>query len=307
MNVPQKESLSRAPDPEHLKAVWSQSSTKADLNVVNSLEAIADDIATLPFVLPEGKPSEGVTPPLPSAPSRMSLRDVTKAFQQVPTSSSTQIQSSTREKVPISPPTTNAPVARPTPTLPSYLYSPAPQNNLRPAYGPYPSPMMTQSPAPAMYPHAIAATPVPGRMPVNGQRPMYNPSMWIPSHPQPSGNLMRPVGPPYPQMMAYATPGYGPPPQPHPSMIPPTPPTQSAGRGRGVPVISPVMSPAHTHPYVATPILMHTPPQNHGYMAMPTNTGQPRPDNGHAHPRPHAVQNHTGFNPSPASPYARPW
>ncbi|KAF9535525.1 hypothetical protein CPB83DRAFT_841918 [Crepidotus variabilis] len=314
LGVSSKDTPSRAPNPEHLKAVWSQSSSKADINTINSLEAIADDLTTLPFVLAEGKAAEAATPPPTSAPSRMSIRDVTKAFQQVPTSSSTQGQSSSREKVPISPPTTNAPVARPTAT-PSYTYSPLPQNNARPAYGPYPSPMMTHSPGPVMYGHPMAASPVPSRMPVNGQQPMYN-SMWMAGPtPQAPGNVLRPVGPPYhPQMMAYPTPGYVPQPlQPHPGMMPPpTPPTQQASRGRGMPVMSPVMSPAHAHHYGATPVLMHT-PQNHGYMPMPASRGQLRPENGHMHPQhrppqhPHATPTHPGYTPGPASPYARPW
>ena len=46
-----KESPARAPDPEHLKAVWSQTAAQEALPVVNSLEGIADDLTAVPFTL----------------------------------------------------------------------------------------------------------------------------------------------------------------------------------------------------------------------------------------------------------------
>ncbi|KAF8971529.1 hypothetical protein BDZ97DRAFT_1786963 [Flammula alnicola] len=310
-----KDSPARAPDPEHLKAVWSQTSNKAGLHAVNSLEGIADDLTALPFTLQDVKSEDGETPPpsLPSAPSRMSLHDVTRAFQTVPTSSSTSSQPPHRAT--FSPPSTQAPVARPT-TAP-YAYSPAPQSNMRPAYVTYPSPMM--SPAPVMYGLPMASSPVPSRMQVNGHTPLYSQPMWMtmPGPSQTHGSLMRPVPSPYPaQMMAYPSPGYAP--QPPPNMMPTTPQGQNGGRGRGMQIMSPVMSHAHTHPgsamYGGSPVMLHAVqvPQNHGYIPMPAGRGQPRTENGQLlsqqqHP-PHNVhhpQSQGGFNPGPTSSFVR--
>ncbi|KIM48390.1 hypothetical protein M413DRAFT_22895 [Hebeloma cylindrosporum] len=310
-----KESPARAPDPEHLKAVWSQTSNKAGLHAVNSLEGIADDLTALPFTLQDVKSEDGETPPpsLPSAPSRMSLHEVTRAFQQVPTSSSTPNPPPHRAS--FSPPSTHAPVARPT-TAVNYAYSPAAQNNMRPAYVPYPSQMMSHSPGPMMY-HPMASSPVPSRMQVNGHTPLYSQPMWMtmpgPS-PQGHSNMMRPVPSPYPpQMVTYPSAGYAP--QPPSNMMPTTPQGQNGGRGRGMPIMSPVMSHAHAHPgsamYSSSPVMLHAvqAPQNHGYMPMPTGRGQPRTENGQLpNPQPqhpphnsHHLQQHGGFDSGPNS------
>ncbi|EAU93442.2 hypothetical protein CC1G_04421 [Coprinopsis cinerea okayama7 len=211
ISLPMKEPTSRGPDPEHLKALWSQPTEKPDqIRPVNSLEGIADDLSSIPFTYPQAKSEDGATPP-PNAqpPSRMSLHEVTRAFQQVP-------QSSNAAPVPprpaISPPSTNAPVARPTPSntsganttpaTPACSYAPIP-NHARPSYASYPSPLMSHSPAPGMmyaaHPHPMAGSPVPTRMPVNAHTPLYGQSMWMPGPPgRPS---------PYPaQMMTYGTP-----------------------------------------------------------------------------------------------------
>jgi hypothetical protein len=311
-----KESPARAPDPEHLKAVWSQTSNKAGLHAVNSLEGIADDLTALPFTLQDVKSEDGETPPpsLLSAPSRMSIHEVTRAFQQVPTSSSTPNLPPHRAS--FSPPSTHAPVARPT-TAVNYAYSPAPQNNMRPAYVPYPSQMMSHSPGPIMYAHPMASSPVPSRMQVNGHTPLYSQPMWMtmpgPS-PQGHSNMMRPVPSPYsPQMVPYSLAGYAP--QTPSNMMPTTPQGQNGGRGRGMPVMSPVMSHAHAHPgsamYSSSPVMLHAvqAPQNHGYMPMPTGRGQPRTENGQLpnpqsqHPphNSHHLQQHGGFNSGPNS------
>ncbi|KAF9014978.1 hypothetical protein BDQ17DRAFT_6442 [Cyathus striatus] len=258
LSLPVKELGVRAPDPEHLKAVWSQTSDKASSHAVNSLEGIADDLTALPFTLQDVKSEDGGTPPpaVPTAPSRMSLHDVTRAFQQVPSSSN-----STTHRAPMSPPTTNAPVARPTPT--TYSYSPIP-SNIRPAY-PY-SPMMSHSPAPVMYTHQVASSPVPNRMSaVNGHPPLYSQPVWMhmagPT-PQNPGGMMRPVPSPYPgQMVTYpGTPMY---PPPQGGMPPPNPQQQSNGmgpnRGRGMPLISPVMTHAGAAMYAGSPVLMPAP------------------------------------------------
>jgi hypothetical protein len=291
-----KESPSRAPDPEHLKAVWSQPSSKPDTKPVNSLEAIADDLTPLPFVLPGVKSSEGTTPSpsLPSAPSRMSIHEVTRAFQQVPTSAGNPVS---RDKAQISPPTTNAPVARPAPANPTATYA-YPQNNLRPMYH---YPMMTHSPAPVMY-SPMAPSPVQNRV-VNGHPPMYN--TWMPS--PSSATMMRPIPQSYHPMMQYASTGFA---QPAgTNLMPMAPQPQGGGRPVGMPVMSPVLSPVQ-HPYGGSPVLMPA-HQSHGYLALPGDRVQAlRPDNGHMpqHPIPSSHSHpHTGFNPGPPSPFTRPW
>ncbi|KAF9557882.1 hypothetical protein CPC08DRAFT_32029 [Agrocybe pediades] len=320
VSLAMKESPARAPDPEHLKAVWSQTSDKAGLHAVNSLEGIADDLTALPFTLQDVKSEDGETPPpsLPSAPSRMSLHEVTRAFQTVPTSSTTPSQSVHRAT--FSPPSTNAPVARP--ATASYSYSPVPQNGMR-AYVPYGTPIMSHSPGPVMYGHPMASSPVPARMQMNGHTPLYSQPMWMtmPGSSQPHGSMMRPMASPYPaQLMAYPSPGYATQPPP-PSMITPTTSQgqqNPASRGRGMPpVMSPVVSHAHPHAspamYSSSPVMLHAvqvPPQNH-YMPVAPGRGQPaRADSGQmpaqqAHPvNGHHPPSHNGFNPTPA--YPRP-
>lgn len=263
ISIPVKDSA-RGPDPEHLKALWSQTSNKTGSHAVNSLEGIADDLTAIPFTLQDVKSEDGETPPpsVPTAvPSRMSLHDVTRAFQQVPSSSA----SAPSLRPTISPPSTTAPVARP----PSYAYA-LPPNPMRPAYAPYPSPMLSHSPSPIMYSHPMAGSPIPSRMQVNGHAPMYGPHVWMPLPP----NAQTPVGmmrSPYPaQMMPYPAPG-----QPQPMYAPPPPPNMqnlqsgpqqngSPNRGRGMPpvMMSPVvphaMSLPHPGMYASSPVLMHT-------------------------------------------------
>lgn len=292
----------RAPDPEHLKAVWSQPANKSDLNPVNSLEGIADDLTSVPFSIQDVKSEDGETPPpaLPSTTSRMSLHEVTKAFQKVPSSSSS---SSTPSRNPISPSSTNGTPATRSP----YPYSPMPSNTMRPphSYEHY-SPMLTHSPSPTIiYPHQLTSSPVPSRMTVNGHTPMYQAPMWIhqppASAPGNPGNVMRPMMSPYTPMMPYPAPGT--PVYAHPMSAilgaPPQPPVGTApGRGRGVPMMSPGMPHAHAHAtppmYASSPVMMHMQPvpphQNHAaaYMGVhppPGSTpgrGQPRTDMSHA-------------------------
>lgn len=284
LSMPLKESPARGPDPEHLKAVWSQTSNKSGLHSVNSLEGIADDLTALPFTLQEVKSEDGETPPpsVSAAPSRMSLHDVTKAFQQVPSSSSS---SSTSHRTP---PITAAPATRP----PNYAYTlpPPPPNGIRPSYGAYPSPMLSHSPSPGvMYPHPMAPSPVSNRMPVNGHTP-YNPPMWMSiTGPQNHGNIMRPMASPYPaQLIPYPSPGT---PAMYASQSPASmqntsqqPAGGQANRDRNMSLMSPVMphaAPAmYGNPVLMTPV-MSVPP-NHGYMPMQGSVrGQVRADSGH--------------------------
>lgn len=302
---------SRAPDPEHLKAVWSQSSTKTGLQPVNSLQGITDDLPNVSYSLQDVKSEGEATPPptLPAPPSRMSLHDVTKAFQQVPSSSSSSSNSANQSQ-PQSRTTTVSPPSAPAPARPNYNYAPIPPTSMRPY--PYASPMMSHSPAPGMYPHPhpMNGSPVPSRMqpavpaPMS---PMYSQPMWMPmSGPGPQGPNMRPIPipSPYPgQMVPYPPTPYGqpphaplPPPGPHappphpqsaagaPNMMPGTPQAQNAaavaaGRGRGM-MVSPIMGPAHAHPHPAaggmyggSPVMYH-PAANHGYMPVGPGRGR---------------------------------
>lgn len=252
-------------------------------------------------MLPEVKSNDGTTPSpsLPSAPSRISIHDVTKAFQQVPTSSSASSQPPSRDKYQISPPTTNAPVARPTP--PTFSHPPMAHTT---AY--YPSPLMSHPPpATIMYAGPMTPSPVPGRIHANGAASMYN--AWV--VPGTQGNMMPTVAQPFGQILPYPSPGY--PPQPSHAaqnlMRPPLPQTQ--GRGRGVQVMSPVLSPAHAQTYGGSPVMMHLPHQNHSYMPMSPDHQPLRVENGQVPPRPIPLHPHAsaahGF--SPASPFNRPW
>lgn len=322
MSFPVKESPARGPDPEHLKAVWSQAPDKSRLPAVNSLEGIADDLTAIPFTLQDVKSEDGETPPpsTSTVPSRMSLHDVTRAFQQVPSSS----PNSGTYRTPLSPPSTSAPVARNT----NYAYSlPPPTPSMRPTYAPYGSPMMSHSPSPTVvYPHPMASSPVPSRMPMNGHTPLYSQPVWMPlaaPATQNHGGMMRTVPSPYPaQLMPYPSPGT-------PSIYPPpgnmqNPPPQQNGsqqnRGRSMSVMSPAMSHTGVHPNVqmyGSPVLMHAPvmqvQQNHGYIPMPAGRGQVRNDNGHPqmqqHPPPstHPPQPpHTAYTPVPSTSFVRP-
>ncbi|KAF8898387.1 hypothetical protein BD779DRAFT_1666247 [Infundibulicybe gibba] len=313
MNLAVKEPTARGPDPEHLKAVWSQTSNKAGLHAVNSLEGIADDLTALPFTLQDVKSEDGETPPpIPSAPSRMSLHEVTRAFQQVP-----QSAAATPHRTQISPPSTSAPVARPSPY--SYQMPPAP-SAMRPTYVPYPSPMISHSPSPAVvYPHHIASSPVPSRMAVGGHNPMYPQPMWM-TMPGPAPNPNNMMRSPYPaQMMTYPSPST---PTMYPHALPspmPNPAQQQnamqANRNRNMAMMSPVMSQAAPQMYAASPVLMHAAamqvPPTHGYM--PLGRTPSRPDHGHmpAQPSPHGAPSnshthHPGFNQVPQQSYMRP-
>jgi len=303
-----KESPVRIPDPEHLKAVWSQTSNKAGLHAVNSLEGIADDLTAIPFTIQEVKSEDGETPPpsVPAPPSRMSLHDVTRAFQQVPASSSSS--SSTPHRTP---PTVTPPATRPS----NYAYA----NPIRPAY-PYPSPMMSHSlPSNAMYSHTMPASPIPGRMAINGHAPMYTQPMWVPlagPAPQNHGNMMRPMASPYPaQLIPYpssGTPGlYGSQPPQNMHGSPQQQPGGQINRDRPMSMMSPAMSHAGPAMY-GSPVLMHAPlmqvPQNHAYM-VPTSRPV-RTENGQLgmqqHNHSQQAMNHETPSYNHVAPFTRP-
>ncbi|KAG2156468.1 uncharacterized protein EDB93DRAFT_913624 [Suillus bovinus] len=312
-----KESPARAPDPEHLKAVWSQPSDKAPVHAVNSLEGIADDLTALPFTLQDVKSEDGETPPPTSAanvPSKMSLHDVTRAFQQVPTSSNATTRSSST--LPSS--SAAGPISRPS----NYTYSPVhpPGMSVRPPF-PY-SPMMAHppSPTPLVYP-----PPSPAPRGPNGHSPMFGGGqpIWVPLPSQSHSGAVRPVTSPYPtQLMAYPSPNgvpsmYGPPPMPHGSQSPPQINGTAQPHPRNMPVMSPVLhsaTPSHANHsmYAGSPVMMHALPiMTHGpqpYMTV-AGRGQGRPDGmppmqqSHSAPQPsHA----TMYSPAQPLPYGRP-
>ncbi|KAG1783682.1 hypothetical protein EV702DRAFT_1054926 [Suillus placidus] len=315
-----KESPARAPDPEHLKAVWSQPSDKALVHAINSLEGIADDLTALPFTLQDVKSEDGETPPPTSAanvPSKMSLHDVTRAFQQVPTSSNAATRSSST--LPSS--SAAGPISRPS----NYTYGPVhpPSMSVRSPF-PY-SPMIAHSPSPTplVYP-----PPSPAPRGPNGHSPMFGGGqpIWVPLPSQSHSGAVRPVASPYPtQLMAYPSPNgvpsmYGPPPMPHGSQSPPQINGAAQPRPRNMPVMSPVLHPAtpsHANHsmYAGSPVMMHAlPMMAHGpqpYMTV-AGRGQGRPDGmpgmspmqqSHAAPQPsHA----TMYSPAQPLPYGRP-
>ncbi|KAI0048012.1 hypothetical protein FA95DRAFT_1141674 [Auriscalpium vulgare] len=248
----------RRPDPDQIKMLWAHPSAKAEVTGVNSLEGIADDLSTVPFSLQDVKSEDGETPPptvshVP-APSRLSLHDVTRAFQTVP---SAPAGPSTQKA-----PAQSSPLSHPAvPRQPSYPPPSSVPSNMRPAYPGYPSPMMSHSPAPGvMYP--MAPSPVSGPMMMNGPSPQY----WMLPGPggQTPGAVMRPLPSPYPQYMAYPSPG-GPPMYgagaPPPLASQPNTPGGAQNRGRTPAMMSPVLP--HARPpmqmYQSSPVLMHAP------------------------------------------------
>lgn len=254
----------RGPDPEHLKAVWSQASDKADLPASNSLEGIADDLTALQrFTLQDVKSDRGTPPlPTPAGPSRMSLSEVTRAFQQVPTPSSNIPES----MPPPSPSSTSAnhPIRRPSYGFPNA----APNSAMRPPYPSYPTPMMT-SPSPTLVYPQMAPSPGSRPMQLSGPPQQYGQPMWIPvppgsAPPTPAG-MVRTLSSPYmTPVMAYSPSG------PPPNMYPPphsgfmhAHPQQAGpqqGQMRGMPMLSPMTPHAAIPMYAGSPVLMHAQP-----------------------------------------------
>jgi serine/arginine repetitive matrix protein 2 len=229
----------------------------------------------------------------------MSLHDVTRAFQQVPSSSS---GSPAQRGASLTPPLMNLHNAQPT-----YAYSlPHPNPNMRSPYPPYASPVLTSSPSPTtMYP--MAPSPVPARMAVSAHAPVYN--QWMPpTGPAPAGpaGMYRAIASPYPpSLISYTNPNghspmYGPP-------APTTPNSQPNGvqqsRGRGMPMMSPVLQPAGQHAiYPGSPVMLHPSgmpvAQNHGYMPLPPPGRGQHLRSDHV-PGPHMQQTPAGHPPPP--------
>ncbi|KAH9921995.1 uncharacterized protein BXZ73DRAFT_91688 [Epithele typhae] len=236
-----KESPSRAPDPEHLKAVWSTTPEKAQNQPINSLKSIADDLTGVPFIIQDVKTGEGATPPPPgSGPwTRMSAYEVTRAFQQRPTAPSVGASALTVSN-------TNGSAPRP----PEFSFSPPPMGpNVRSMYPGY-SPM---------------SSPIPRPMVINGAAPPYPHAqpVWVPAIPGPGPPLPQSAGlmrSPYPtQLMPYPSAGGAMP--MYASHMPGMqnhahPPPQNGVQGRppGMPL------PAMPSIYAGSPVLVPTPP-----------------------------------------------
>ncbi|KAH9853130.1 hypothetical protein C2E23DRAFT_894867 [Lenzites betulinus] len=303
-----KESPARAPDPEHLKAVWSQTSDKAQIQPVNSLKSIADDLTAVPFTLQEVKSDDGETPPPSGAGpwSRMTSHEVTRAFQQVPSPSSSSSQRPA-SIAPSSSTSTNGSTSR----HPGFAFSPPPmgQPAMRQAYPAY-SPMMSHTPSPTvMY---SQASPVPRPMVVpNGAMPAYQ-AVWMPGGPPPPAGMIRAPYPP--QYMPYPSPG-APMPMYAPMAMQNGPPQNGVqGRPPNMAMMSPSMAPAMS-PMYGSPVPMQAVPvpPSQGY-PMPGQTSRApmrgpydqNPANGapmHSSPMRQPPQN--GYAPLAAN-YARP-
>ncbi len=310
-----KESPVRQPDPEQLKLLWSQTSEKADVPVVNSLEGIADDLPSVPFTFQEVKSEDGETPPPTvsngSGPSRMSLHDVTRAFQQVPPPPAGSTTRKASPQSPIVQSSTSGSVRHP--AFPPHA-QPVHSAVGGPQYAQYPSPMLSHSPAPTlMFPH-----PMPPNHMMGGPSAQYHHQpMWIhmaappPPGGQTPGGVVRPLPSPYPahaQYMPYPSPTAYAASQPGQ----PGPPPQPPNGGRSRPAAAPAgMSPGLSHarapamyqssPVLVHPQVMHVQPSYAG--TMPTGRGVPMQPS-HPTPAPHPG----GYTPATHASYVRhPW
>ena len=291
-----KDSPARPPDPEHLKAVWSQTADKEQLSAVNSLEGIADDLTALPFTIQEVKSEDGETPPPTSAAvaSKISLHDVTRAFQQVPAPSNV----SSHRPPPLSPTAVNGPATRP-PTFNYPTPVQAPSAAIRPHFAAFSSPMLAHSPSPTVLYPPPAPSPIP-RHPMNGHPQLYNQPMWVPMQTSQNNRAVRPVPSPYPtQMVAYPAPT---PVHPvyasgmSPQSVPPSVTGSAPPRPRGMPMLSPVMhpaAPANVPMYNGSPVLMHPPAMiASGHRPPYMNSGPPERGQGRSEGMPAANPPH---------------
>ena len=266
-------------------------------------------------MFPEVKSEDGETPPPTvsngSGPSRMSLHEVTRAFQQVPPPPA---GSTTRKASPQSPAvqsSTSGSIRHP--TFPPHAQAVHSAVGGTP-YPAYPSPMLSHSPAPTL----MFSHPMPPNHMMGGPSAQYHQPMWIhmtapPPHPpggQTPGGVVRPLPSPYPahaQYMAYPSPtGYaasppgppGPQPQPQPN------------GGRSRPAAAPAgMSPSMSHArapamYQSSPVMVHPHPQvmhvQPSYPGtMPAGRGVPM-QSSHPTPAPHP-----GYTPTTHAPYVR--
>ncbi|KAI5124449.1 hypothetical protein M0805_008333 [Coniferiporia weirii] len=326
-------SPARVPDPEHLKAVWSQASDKGSLPTVNSLKGIADDLTAVPFTLQEVK-SEGGTPP-PSGPvappTRMSASEVTRAFQTVPSGPSNSMSSSSLRGNQLSS-VLGSPMSTHRALKPTSTGLPPPSLNAtgpRPHYMSYGQSISSHSPSP---PTLIYSHVMPNGVPTSPAGSPYGQPVWMPLVHQQGPQMVRaqPPSPYSPSLMPYHVPGAQngmfPPsnglanPQSSPASYPSVPPSQM--------VVSPVLSHATPVPphmmYAGSPMLVPIPP--------PGGAPQPRPYPGvvgmgrgsmpvhnHMDSRQHSVPgaplapasrfpvHNPGYTPVPPQSFVRPW
>lgn len=314
---------SKPPDRDHLKQVWSQKLDKDGKPSGNSLRDIADEPTRLSFSMQEMKSDEGDTPP-PTMSStnsgttsvtRMSVQDAHRAFQTVPSSSS----ATSSPRPPPRQPSQNqqqpsAPTSQPLPTHPSASPHRPPQPMPMRIFGPYPpqgSPHLAPAPH-GSHLYALPPQPQPGqqqRPPVNGAPPQMAQG-WVvaPAGQQPQQQqFMRPPPPGSPYMVAYGPPPPGvyltAPPQGQPPHQMPKPgqPLQpgppGAGRGRGMPMMSP--GPSQAQPHISP---VPAPGQILQHMAMPPYQGGPIPSIYHMPPAPGQGMVH----PHPGAPPGQP-
>ncbi|KAH8100504.1 hypothetical protein BXZ70DRAFT_153696 [Cristinia sonorae] len=294
-----KDSPSRPPDRDHLKAVWESTSNKADVS--NSLERIGDDMPAVPFSILDVKSDGGETPPPPSSnpPSRMSQHDVTRAFQQVPTSTTNGTAPRRAAPAPTAPVPVHVVASQPSRGPQNHSMPPPqhiPNSGVRQMYGGYPSPLVS-SPSPTIvYPMSMTPSPIPRPMVVNGTPQYPHQPMWVPMPGPPASTpngMMRPPPPYGAQLMPYPHPPAGMyAPHGMQGNVPQPPPNGMQNRPpNGMQLMSPVMAPAHPHPhphqhngphphphphphpvYAQSPILMHAPPAAGGH---PVGHGYP--------------------------------
>ncbi|GJJ09595.1 hypothetical protein Clacol_003818 [Clathrus columnatus] len=195
----------RVPDPEHLKAVWSQPTSLPAGNSLNLFKGITDDLPFIPSAVQDMKSEDGETPPptAPAPPSRLSQQEVARAFQQVPESSASRPSTYPHNPFLSQHHRPNHPMIPPAAARSGYPSSYHPHS------------VMGHSPSPTLIYAPSMASPVPHqRIPVSGPSPPITSGVWLPTPPpvpsQP-GNYLRPAGvlPPPPQM-AYPSPGSAP-------------------------------------------------------------------------------------------------
>lgn len=284
--LPWAKSPARVPDPEHLKAVWSQAPSKERISTHNSLKGISDELPAVPFNFQDVKSDDGGTSPPGSTPgpvappSRMSASEVTRAFQTVPPGPSNPLTPSSSRSNPFSS-TTSSPlggpkVLKPAPGPIGYL-PPQFNPNARPHYLGYPSPMTSHSPSPTlMYSHVM-----PNGMTHPPAPSPYGQPMWMhvgtmsPQTPQ----MGRPPPPTQysPSLMPYhPVPGgqngmYQPPPGHHNPQGSPASYGSPTGSHMLVSPVLPHATPvqAHMPMYAASPVMLTVPP--------PGSAPQPQP------------------------------
>ena len=236
----------------------------------------------------------------------MSLSDVTRSFQQVPTSSgSSSNVDAIRSTVTSS---SSPPGARPPIPMASSQATMI-SVGMQPPYTGYPSPMLS-SPSPSMmYAQAMTPSPIPRPMVANNNAVQYPPApMWVPMPPPGMpASMMRPMASPYgPQLMPYppGTPIYTAPP-PNMQGAPGSQPNGVPTRPPGM-VMSPVAAQAQANMpmYASSPVLMPAVPAmpGAGYHT-PAGRGQPPPRGAYDN-RPHMVQHPASFGHQPHSAYS---